>query len=263
MLFFCEDNGFNIQRSCDCEVRTAKDPSTVSEMSPSSASPSEIADVVEGVQVCNYLRQNSNRGLRGIIGEDNRLVVEDNECFPHSSIGAVDAYGVQCTGFMVSQDVLLTMGFCLGMLEEETDISFLPGFGFAENQSVNVSYFEIVETGVQSMSLAVVKLQEAIGNETGWLELSDAPVDDDSNVYLIGYSAPTLVRQECQFEGFLNEVEVYHNCDTSNGMSGAPILKESTLNVVAIHAKGFSELNGALLLNPDLSANLKQKIDSM
>lgn len=87
---------------------------------------------------------------------------------------------------------------------------------------------------------ALIDLNENIGNELGYFGVTSELSNDDS-VTVVGYSGD-LDRKMAYSNGNVSNVNTYkfdHNCDTTGGASGSPVIKKSNNLICGIHS-GYS-----------------------
>lgn len=196
---------------------------------------------------------------RSLIGEDNRVRVDNTKMMPYSAICYIeiewsDGSTSLGTAFMIYDDLALTAGHCVYSSENggwATNINVWPGkdgYGFWNNPygTTESTYLrtasEWVSTEDEEYDWALIELEEPIGNETGW--------------FGIGWSASDLTGTDVTISGYPGEHRYYQykmsdeitRCttnklyydviDTTGGQSGSPIYTSGNI-VYGIHCYGY------------------------
>jgi protease YdgD len=202
-------------------------------------------------------------GDRGIIGDDNRVPMLSRE-YPWSTIGRIqgtttEAKSYHCTGTLIAEDLVLTNAHCV--IDSETHqmsrkIAFLPNvingkpaseedIAFAEGVIYGTD-FTADEITNQTEDWAIIKLNKPIGRKYGYLGWRNLPVSKMINnrkkFIFVGYSGdyPNPSKKGYEFlsagAGWTASFQdgcsivseeryiLYHDCDTTGGSSGGPII---------------------------------------
>ncbi len=227
---------------------------------------------------------------RGIIGWDDRIPLLSRK-YPWSAIGKVqgvtaEGKGYHCTGTLISEDVVLTNAHCV--INSKTHqlsqkISFLPNVinrkvvdesDIAEVE--NVAYgTDFTGTNLESQinDWALLKLNKPIGLKygyLGWKSLPSSNLTSNSNNYIfVGYSGdfPDTNKEQYQFftagKGWTASVQqgcnivreennvLLHNCDTTGGSSGGPIISviDNQPYIVALNNAEYKTADGRGIIN--------------
>lgn len=182
---------------------------------------------------------------RSIIGSDDRTQVMNTTATPYYGIAYIkttftDGSTKPGTGFMISEDVLLTAAHCVYTAGKTVrNIKVYPG---RNGNSYTISatgdsvYTDTNYTGSEAnWDYAVVTLDSSLGNTTGWFSLyapSSASSLNGRFIETAGYpsdlaaSAVSDNRPMFHSTGSISNVTTYrfgHNADTESGQSGSPI----------------------------------------
>lgn len=155
--------------------------------------------------------------------------------------------GSRCTGFLISEDVLMTNQHCI------------PSASYARGVTVTFDHVKGVSAGSQER----FDCSEFIGNDEtldfALLRCSGSPgavygyVSLDAGVFSTGKQI-TVIQQNCDYyssrncdwtkkysQGQITAVasEYTHNADTLGGSSGSPVFDSSSGHVLAIHHAGL------------------------
>jgi len=197
---------------------------------------------------------NPSEGSRGIIGRDDRLPVTSRS-YPWSAIGQLqfvngDSSGY-CTGVLISADVVLTNAHCVinpGTSQGYQQLVFLPNLinGRLRDETdatpVEAAWaatdFQQDDGPPNPDDWALLKLSQPLGDRYGTIGLAPLPLstlthsDYQENLMMVGYSGDFPARNPGLTAGFhagcsilgVTEGSLIHNCDTTGGSSGGPIL---------------------------------------
>lgn len=203
---------------------------------------------------------------RAIIDNDNRVVLEDYQYMqkPYRSICRIlisfnELSGVeyQGTGFLVGPHTILTnchmvydcsnehnygwfdsISISFGTYEDSNGKIINPYGTITQFSSASCGSFR--DTKDRNDDWALIDLNENIGNELGYFGVTSELSNDDS-VTVVGYSGD-LDRKMAYSNGNVSNVNTYkfdHNCDTTGGVSGSPVIKKSNNLICGIHS-GYS-----------------------
>ncbi len=197
-------------------------------------------------------------GQRGVIGLDERRPMESRN-YPWSTVGRVQGVSANgqdyhCTGTLVAEDVVLTNAHCV--VDPEThkfskSLSFLPNLIDGKVADKNdIATATEVYAGTDftkngdTEDWAFIKLNKPIGKKYGYLGWkvlpADALIKRRKQYFFVGYSGdfpkpgvyedltagPGMtagLQGQCSITGE-NEGVLLHNCDTTGGSSGGPII---------------------------------------
>lgn len=207
-----------------------------------------------------------NNKNRAIIDNDNRVVLEDYQYVqkPYRSICRIlisfnELSGVeyQGTGFLVGPHTILTnchmvydcsnehnygwfdsISISFGTYKDSNGKIINPYGTITQFSSASCGSFR--DTKDRNDDWALIDLNENIGNELGYFGVTSELSNDDS-VTVVGYSGD-LDRKMAYSNGNVSNVNTYkfdHNCDTTGGASGSPVIKKSNNLICGIHS-GYS-----------------------
>lgn len=225
---------------------------------------------------------NPAEGTRGVIRGDDRVPVMSRS-YPWSAIGRVEFQdgngdGYICTGTLVKPDIVLTNAHCVvnpetgqlfqniqfspnlidGKLQDEGDrasaIDLLPGTNFRDrNQPPHPDDWAFLQLDKP--------LSEKYGT-IGWESLPVAAlIENPEQFIMVGYSGDfpadnpgetAGAHEGCSILGSVDDNVLRHNCDTTGGSSGGPILTviDDEYTIVAVNSSGrVDSASGAGVVN--------------
>ncbi len=209
---------------------------------------------------------------RKVIGSDSREHVPDTTVYPFDVVGFIEtsheASGTRysCTGALVGPRVVLTAASCIYQHEIEGDwmesVRFWPGINGPETVPFGpydwktayimngfVDEYDGSYSSIWPYDLALVVLDEPVGEELGWLGYGLIPAGGGI-VNLIGYQSDkedfTQWRTDCDISArALSSLYFSHGCDAADWSMGAPmyvyIEEENSRRVVGTHMGGLDD----------------------
>lgn len=155
-----------------------------------------------------------------------------------------------CTGFLVSEDLLITNEHCIK--NESELLSAVAEFGYDTYGSLpdrfRAKALELTDAG---LDYSVIRLASSPVNKYGKLSVDlKEPLPESLALVVIEHPAgePKQVSlTDCQVSGSRRQgvagkpTDFGHLCDTLGGSSGSPVLDLSTGSVVGLHHLGFNE----------------------
>lgn len=158
---------------------------------------------------------------------------------------------LSCTGFLVSNDVLVTNHHCFHTDQECS--TAVAQFGFEEDSNLDRQEGEefacdkLLDAD-EGLDLTLIRLKGAPGLNWGFLTWESQPAKKDLALFVIQHPGgdPKRVASDCavKTENAVGNVpddatDFGHSCDTEDGSSGAPVLNEQN-RVVGLHHLGFT-----------------------
>lgn len=165
-----------------------------------------------------------------------------------SFVGDVDlpAFGSRCTGFLISEDVLMTNQHCV---TRESDargltVAFNHVAGVPESQWDKYDCSEFIGNN-QTLDYALVRCQGSPGAQYGFAQLTTQSFSAGTSLYIVQQNCDYYLDRGCDHtkkysEGSITKVddEYVHNADTLGGSSGSPVFSKDNHQVIAIHHAG-------------------------
>ncbi|RWE85118.1 serine protease [Mesorhizobium sp.] len=173
-----------------------------------------------------------------------------------------------CTGFLVSNNLLMTVSHCVKSLTDSCDqIAALFGYGLDATEKLDVRrcvkivYINrYIDTAV--IQLSESQLQPAIVSfgfrppvKSEALRIIQHPhgsvrlVSADSGCKVTSTVSAARPSQADMDYSLLDGVAFSHSCDTSNGSSGSPVFALDGGSVIGIHQSGDNAVNTAIRID--------------
>lgn len=180
-------------------------------------------------------------------GPDDRVPVEDTTAYPYRSVTRLfsqydtsTSSGSLCSGAMVGPYHVLTAAHCVHDSEKgyAERVRVEPGatdgsapFGTVEATNIR-TYSGWTELASPSFDIALLTLDEPIGNATGWMGMTHAGTNSDyyrERLYTAGFPASecdsfigscTMIRTSAEGE-YATQYRHYHHIDQTGGQSGS------------------------------------------
>jgi V8-like Glu-specific endopeptidase len=214
---------------------------------------------------------------RAIVGFDERIQMTSRK-YPWSAVGRIEGVGMDgggytCTGTLLAPDIVLTNAHCVvnpktqqvssqiwfqpnliyGNLQDQADLAFVQEYAVG----TDFSDFE----GANPHDWAILKLDRPVGEKYGtlpWASLSTRILKQNQGQFaLIGYSGDfpeegpgetAGVHIGCSILGEENGLLI-HNCDTTGGASGGPIIGiiDGRFQIIGLHAGAIKYSDGKVV----------------
>ncbi|WP_127717971.1 serine protease [Halobacteriovorax sp. HLS] len=155
--------------------------------------------------------------------------------------------GSRCTGFLISEDVLMTNEHCIPSRDHAEGVTA----SFRHLKGVSPSDWETYECSTFLMNsakydFALLKCSGAPGRKFGFVKIDSVAKRQGTGIYIVQQNCDYYSERGCDFskkysKGSITKVEdeYTHNADTLGGSSGSPVFDSSTHKVVAIHHAGY------------------------
>lgn len=153
----------------------------------------------------------------------------------------------RCTGFLISEDVLLTNEHCIPTEDhaEGVKASFRHLKGVAKDswETFNCGTFILNN---KELDFALLKCQGKPGRKFGFVKLDASAKRSGTSIYIVQQNCDYYSNRGCDWtkkysKGKITEVakEYTHNADTLGGSSGSPMFDSRTHKVVGLHHAGY------------------------
>ena len=155
--------------------------------------------------------------------------------------------GGRCTGFLISDDVLMTNEHCIGSASDVVGMKVY----MKHEKGVRKSRWEEINCGVfmgndAALDIALVKCSGSPGVQYGKVELDQSEVVDGSDIYVVHQNCDYYSDFDCDWSKKVSEgkvvgieEDVFYDADTLGGSSGSPVFSDDNHKVVAIHHAGY------------------------
>jgi len=155
----------------------------------------------------------------------------------------------RCTGFMISDDVLMTNQHCIPSSGYARGVTAT--FGHVKGASSETKKsFECDEFvgNDEVLDFALLKCKGSPGRVYGKVTLEERQADIGREIYIVqqncdyysdGQCDPAQKFSEGKLLALKDEHEFTHDADTLGGSSGSPVFDRSTGKVVALHHAGY------------------------
>lgn len=237
-----------------------------------------LAAFQSGTELASFvpagLPQSTNpaEGTRGVIRTDDRVPVTSRS-YPWSAIGRVEfetdrGMGI-CSGTLVKPDIVLTNAHCAVDPATQTvyqNIRFAPNLinGTLKDEDDRATVVDLWsgtdfsdrDQPPHPDDWAFLKLDKPLGEQYGTIGWQSFPVsvliDNPEQFIMVGYSGDfpsdspgetAGAHEACSILGSVDDNVLRHNCDTTGGSSGGPILAvvDNGYVIVAVNSSGRTE----------------------
>ena len=161
-----------------------------------------------------------------------------------------DLGGAYCTGFLITESLLMTNEHCVADQKEAK--STLAEFGYDSDNASKSSYRGLkLEAVEHDRDYAVVRMSGKPGSNWKRVDLDLTGIASDKVALAVvqhpeGRPKMAAVK-DCKVDGKErlgrggSKTDFGHSCDTLGGSSGSPVFLRSSLKVVGLHHLGFRE----------------------
>jgi V8-like Glu-specific endopeptidase len=157
------------------------------------------------------------------------------------------ALGSRCTGFMISNDLLMTNQHCIPAASYSRGVKayfkYKKSVAIGDRTSYDCSEFVAND---EALDFAILKCKNSPGSREGKVELSDQTLALEQSVFVIHQNCDYYLDSDCDWTqkyspGKVTDLadEIGHDADTLGGSSGSPLFAQSTLKVVGLHHVGI------------------------
>ena len=209
---------------------------------------SELAEELDSTHLEPVTADVANRVRKYVVPGIGRLQILHKE-------GGVSCVQT-CTGWLASEDRLITANHCLVgevekvgihfglVIDEDTPFIEVDPTPIATSDSINDPGldFAILAVDESLVPAEVTPLRPALAEPQASQQLMEPRASQQ--LMIVGYplgKSLYLVRQGCDAAASFPvtlEYNLRHKCHTTYGMSGAPVLDESSLAVIGVHVRG-------------------------
>ena len=155
--------------------------------------------------------------------------------------------GSRCTGFLISEDVLMTNEHCIPTEDHAAGVTasfrHLKGVSEANWETYDCSTFVMNNA---EYDFALLKCSGAPGRKFGFVKLDSAQKRTGNSIYVVQQNCDYYSSRGCDWtkkysKGKIVRIdgEYVHNADTLGGSSGSPVFDYQTHKVVALHHAGL------------------------
>jgi V8-like Glu-specific endopeptidase len=234
-----------------------EEPSEIATARSAAALPTPTGRPARRLRATSSSSSSSSRSLQGIVGADERFPCTARK-WPFSAIGQIevldDSGTYICTGTLIAPDKVITAGHCVWNSKRGAfyfNLSFSPGrYRTEEGRRVDpwgtipwssVTVFDQFKKDPTQWDVAVVTLAKPVGEQAGTMGLASGCARN-ARLWVSGYPqekqegtclTATCVDPVLDCGAQLNA----HTCDTTSGMSGAPMF-DSRYRVRMLHVAG-------------------------
>lgn len=158
------------------------------------------------------------------------------------SIGKLEADHQVCTAWLVSPNHLITADYCVP--DHPVSMTFILGVSSLDTPGVR---YEVENAPVErdpELGYAVLKTKGNPGDDYGHLSMSTSGPKLNEPVFLAHYGGggSESFSPSCRVIAIGPEgSEFAHDCDTTGGVGGAPLVRLSDLAVIGLHYFGAQE----------------------
>lgn len=197
-----------------------------------------------------------------VIGNDDRKEITDTKQAPSKWVGKLHATtqsggSSYCTASLISKDTVITAGHCVA--KGQSKWTFAAGENKGQQPYGTAAAKQIwydKKYGENGHDWAVIKLDSAVGEKTGWfgMNVPDTQKLVDQYATVIGYPGDKDGDTQWADRNKVMKVtdrQVVYQTDTFNGQSGSSVVND-TSTIFAIHTGGKTGENYGTILTGEL-----------
>jgi protease YdgD len=194
-------------------------------------------------------KPHAQSALKNVFGSDDRVPLTSDQ-YPYRTIGRVlSKTGETCTGTLVGRDLVLTAAHCImdpatKKLQNGGFFTFQANFrGGSSSEDVAISWYywgTNDPSSTRGQDWALLRTARPIGERLGYLGFKQYPIDRfPSRFTVAGYSGDFYngmtagMHVGCGQRGIdTNGGLILHDCDTTRGSSGGPVLDNTNPSIL-------------------------------
>lgn len=165
-----------------------------------------------------------------------------------NAVGDVQfANGGRCTGFFISEDVLMTNHHCIGSASDVVGMKVFMKHekGVAKSSWAEVKCSQFIGND-EELDYALVKCEGSPGQVYGKVELDETQAVEGDSIYVVHQNCDYYTDYNCDWSKKVSQgkvvgfdVDVFYDADTLGGSSGSPVFNSDSNKVFAIHHAGY------------------------
>jgi len=190
-----------------------------------------VIDSLEWYEMDNIARSHPVRELGTFVG---KVVLPK---------GLTRANESRCTGFLISQNILMTNHHCIPTALDARGVSVLFTGLDGNQETIDCSTFV---GNNQQLDFALLKCEGAPGEIYGVAKLATQIPKEGDKIFVIQQNCDFYLKGPCDPTqkislGLVKKVEdeIFHDADTLGGSSGSPVFNQDTKKVVGLHHAGW------------------------
>jgi V8-like Glu-specific endopeptidase len=154
-----------------------------------------------------------------------------------------------CTAWVISPGYVITANHCVHAREESLPQAIELVLGYLSENQTDSERFDVLSTSIEvsrDLGYAILKVDGIPANEYDPIRLSSAPPKVGDPLFIAHHASgksKSFSVNPCKVVEVSNS-EITHNCDTSPGVSGAPLIRTSDLTIIGLHHRGIPTSHG-------------------
>ena len=157
--------------------------------------------------------------------------------------GPTRANESRCTGFLISENILMTNHHCIPTSLDARGVSVLFTGLDGKQETIDCSTFVGND---QKLDFALLECEGSPGEIYGVAELAQEIPSEGDKIFVIQQNCDFYLKGPCDptqkiSMGLVKKVEdeIFHDADTLGGSSGSPVFNQDTKKVVGLHHAGW------------------------